>query len=67
MCADGTGDGGGYDPPQFYSDPDLFPPLRGIASVVDVGVLPPMLFPVRGFKTNTFSALFPQFHSNASL
>ncbi len=33
--------------------------------VGDVGVLTPTLFPVRGFNTRTFSAVFPQFCTNA--
>ncbi len=38
---------------------------RGVAPVGDVGVLTPTLFPVRGFNTRTFSAVFPQFCTNA--
>ncbi len=38
---------------------------RGVAPVGDVGVLTPTLFPARGFNTRTFSAVFPQFCTNA--
>ena len=41
--------------------------FRGVAPVGDVGVLTPTLFPVRGFNTRTFSAVFPQFCTNALL
>ncbi len=39
--------------------------LRGVAPVGDVGVLTPTLFPMRGFNTHTFSAVFTQFCTNA--
>ena len=65
MHADGTRDGGIW-PPQIYNDPDPSPPLRGVASVMDVCVLTPTFFPVGGFNTHTFSAVFPQFRSNGS-
>ncbi len=38
---------------------------RGVAPVGDVGVLTPTLFPMRGFNTHTFSAVFTQFCTNA--
>ncbi len=38
---------------------------RGVAPVGDVGVLTPTLFAMRGFNTHTFSAVFPQFRTNA--
>ncbi len=38
---------------------------RGVAPVGDVGVLTPTLFTMRGFNTHTFSAVFPQFCTNA--
>ena len=57
-CAQMAPRTGGIWHPQIYSDPDPSPQLRGVASVVDVGVLTPTFSPVRGFKTHTFSADF---------
>lgn len=45
----------------------VVPSARGVATMGDVGVLTPTLFPVRGFDTRTFSAVFPQFCTNALL
>ncbi len=57
-----------FSPPchaSIHSIESKWPTGRGVAPVGDVGVLTPTLFPVRGFNTRTFSAVFPQFCTNA--